>query len=821
MFIKHCICAFAFCTLLVSDAAALSLLNQLRTEGGGGGPGGYTPPADYDGDGIPDSSDPNDDNDPRIDSQDCSPKNASAWQNIAYRDFDLDGVKDSGVSYQLSCFGAVPPSGYVLYAVAIDNCVGNFNPGQEDEDGNGVGDQCEVISGGSPANVCADTQSGPLAFLQPDSSFAVAGAMPALAKGDFDGDENLDVIGMVAGLTSLKYLRNDVEGTGSYTLEDLQIGVTGIQGNAALEVSNLDGVGGDDVVLWPGFNGICTTGSNCRKLFILRNMNPIASGNDFASITSYTVGSKPASIAIGDLDRDGDADIVSGNYGDDTLSILLNDGNGGFVVQPGISFNLAPFPTNNTETIRGVKIADMDCDGDLDIVVSYTDALSNGGVVRVLINQYVPNTGGIALPGGGLVSLRLDGVYGTTDGLGDNPVAMVLADVEPWDGVEDRDIVVGSSIATGGEVVVTVLYNDRCGSAVHESVSYEVGYDAGVPSTCTNDICVNHHAYALDVGDFDLDNDNDIVITSGYETGGSDAPRVTFLFNNAFGEFSVPAPQSMCVQDAEDAKPVLTGDVNGDGKLDVIVGDFSSGVGGVSNITVFHNQTAARENTPPAMSPIENVVLVRGFARTIPIYVDDADGDSIILSAELASGEPLSSLGNIEFVDFGDGVGYLYWQPGYGPYAPQAGDYTFVFRASDAQSVSSEVMVLTLSDRGNYTPVFQGMTYSVHSSVGDTIEYSFSLSDPDGDSFGVCLYDLPPGASFTSPSDPLGLFGNCDPDYRFPTPVNYPMNGPGPYTFRWTPTHPTTPGYSMLLWYWATDEMMGTGFASTTVTISP
>ena len=52
-------------------------------------------------------------------------------------------------------------------------------------------------------------------------------------------------------------------------------------------------------------------------------------GQDFLTGT-VAVGDTPK-IAFGDLDRDGDLDAVTANALDDTITVLLNDGNGAFV----------------------------------------------------------------------------------------------------------------------------------------------------------------------------------------------------------------------------------------------------------------------------------------------------------------------------------------------------------------------------------------------------------------------------------------------------------------------------------------------------------
>jgi hypothetical protein len=79
----------------------------------------------------------------------------------------------------------------------------------------------------------------------------------------------------------------------------------------------------------------------------------------FDRVDQYPVGGVPHIIAAGDLDADGDLDLVTSNRADDTLSILINDGKGSF--SPGETLLVGNEP-------RGIVIADVDGDGGLDIV---------------------------------------------------------------------------------------------------------------------------------------------------------------------------------------------------------------------------------------------------------------------------------------------------------------------------------------------------------------------------------------------------------------------------------------------------------------------
>jgi hypothetical protein len=73
----------------------------------------------------------------------------------------------------------------------------------------------------------------------------------------------------------------------------------------------------------------------------------------------------PAPIAIADVNHDGKPDIIVGNSGDSTVSILLNDGHRHFTPAPG-----SPFPCGKNP--NDIAVADMNGDGNPDLVIANT-----------------------------------------------------------------------------------------------------------------------------------------------------------------------------------------------------------------------------------------------------------------------------------------------------------------------------------------------------------------------------------------------------------------------------------------------------------------
>jgi len=284
----------------------------------------------------------------------------------------------------------------------------------------------------------------------------------ALALGDLDGDGDLDLV--VTDPVQHRLFAN----AGNGALTDVTAFTMPALGGTvrAVVLGDVDGDSDLDLVL--GNRG-------ARNQLLLNNGAGTfvdATRTHLPVAAEYTT-----SVALGDVDGDGDVDIVFGNYttygGGALNSLYLNDGTGRFV-----DATAGRLPAVRGDTSR-VALADVDGDGDLDLVCS------NGFSQRQ--NHLFCNNG---------AGFFDDVTAGQMPVDNDDSRALALADV---DGDSDLDMVIGNA------GVDRLYFNDGTGRFTRA--------DAGrfpAAAVLTRDVSL---------GDVDGDSDTDIVVAGSGGAG--------------------------------------------------------------------------------------------------------------------------------------------------------------------------------------------------------------------------------------------------------------------------------------------------------------
>jgi uncharacterized repeat protein (TIGR03803 family)/surface protein len=181
----------------------------------------------------------------------------------------------------------------------------------------------------------------------------IAGTNPyAVAIGDLDGDGKADLAVANTNNATVSVFRNTgSSGTVSYATKiDL---TTGINPNH-VAIGDLDGDGKADLAVT---NGTSLTVSVFRSTG--------SSGTiSYAPKVDFATGSNPKSVAIGDLDGDGKADLAVANAYNTSVSVFRNTGSSGTVnYATKVDFTTGSFPWS-------VAIGDLDGDNKADLAVA-------------------------------------------------------------------------------------------------------------------------------------------------------------------------------------------------------------------------------------------------------------------------------------------------------------------------------------------------------------------------------------------------------------------------------------------------------------------
>lgn len=233
---------------------------------------------------------------------------------------------------------------------------------------------------------------------------------------------------------------------------------------------------------------------------------------------------EPHLVALGDLDRDGDLDLLATGHDSGAVFAWLGDGSGGFAPAPGSPVTVFAGAPHN----HGLAAGDLDGDGDADVVVADQDARAAGVLLAGAEGRLVPS---LASP----------------IALGASPYTPALGDMD-GDGILDLVVPL-----IGGEAV-TVLLGDGSGGFAPAS---------GSPLRTARP-----RPYAVMLGDLDRDGAIDIVATH------DDSGEVSVLLGDGSGRLrAAPGPP---VSFGLRLWRGMLADVDGDGALDLVAAGSGS-----------------------------------------------------------------------------------------------------------------------------------------------------------------------------------------------------------------------------------------------------
>jgi uncharacterized protein (DUF2141 family) len=239
----------------------------------------------------------------------------------------------------------------------------------------------------------------------------------------------------------------------------------------------------------------------------------------FALSCTLNVGDYPYSVTAADVNGDGKMDLICANAGDDSLSVLTNDGSGGFALASTLSVGYFPI---------SVTAADVNGDGKMDLIC----ANENSGTLSVLTND-----------GSGAF------VLSSTLEVGTYPSSVVAADVN-GDGKVDL------ICANAGGNSLSVLTNDGSGGFALSSTPV-----------------VDYNPEYLVATDVNGDGKVDLI------SGNYNSTSLSVLTNDGSGDFTLTCTVSVVDQSTRQGCPhgLTAADLNGDGKVDLICANLCDG----------------------------------------------------------------------------------------------------------------------------------------------------------------------------------------------------------------------------------------------------
>ena len=390
---------------------------------------------------------------------------------------------------------------------------------------------------------------------------------------DIDGDGKADIV-ILNGHSFSVYRNTSVSGSITNSSFAAPVNVYIPHGlTFGLAAGDIDGDGKPDIAV--SINGTDSAIIDNNNIYVFQNTStPGAISFGSAVIFAELSDQWAYTLAIADIDGDGKADLVLSNS---AITVLRNTATVGIIDASSFATQVS-FPVGEGD-IYNLVVGDLDGDGKLDVVVG-DDQIN---ALYVLRNTSVPGNVNFATP----VSFAT--------GIG--PWGPAICDI---DGDGKPDLVVTNL----SDNTLSVLHNTSTTGAVDSSsFAAQVVYPTGISPQY------------IGIGDFDGDGKPDIAVVdlTGAGLGGSTLghENITLYHNKAV---TGTIDSNSLAREVENTgalglESIATGDMDGDGKTDLVVFD-----GNLNAISVLRNDPLL---PPPTITSVSPYIDSTGTAVTI------------------------------------------------------------------------------------------------------------------------------------------------------------------------------------------------------------
>jgi hypothetical protein len=461
-----------------------------------------------------------------------------------------------------------------------------------------------------PADVGAQ---GNVIFWRPQSEYATGNTPAAVAVGDFNGDGNVDMAIVNQAQNTVSVLLGNGDGTFAahvdYATGNMPVAVAAgdFNGDGKLDLAVVNKLGNSVSILLGNGDGTFKphadsaagstpvavaagdfNGDGKLDLAVVNNTSPgavsVLLGNGDGTFKlgtnspvppSYATGNAPVAVAVGDFNRDGIPDLAVANHADNTVSVLLGNGDGTFAAAlPTLTAVAGGAPPAGTYkvattyvTARGESMLSAagsistSAGNDMAIQVSSPAAWGNATGWNVYFTTaggsifYKQNASPIAI---GTSSTQTSAISTTTPApatAGSSPIALAVAD---FNGDGKPDLAVLDNTNPGA---VSILPGNGDGTFAAQVQYATTSSSPGAAAVGA--------AVALAIADFNGDGKPDLaVVNSPPATAGTtSAGSVSILMGKGDGTFQPYVAFAV----GETPVAIVAADFSGDGNQDLAV----------------------------------------------------------------------------------------------------------------------------------------------------------------------------------------------------------------------------------------------------------